>query len=142
MKQTKTTAELGIEVGDVFVSTWGYDQTNVDFYEVVAVTPKSVKILSIGNEKVGYGIETRLLPSPGAYLEKRVQTMTTDENGLPSFEVTFEVPEPMLKRVQSYLDPYTGEDSIYLTMNTYSSASLWNGERSYFDTIAAGLPGH
>jgi hypothetical protein len=27
-----------ITVGDVFVSKWGYDQTNVDFYEVVGVT--------------------------------------------------------------------------------------------------------
>ncbi len=30
--------ELGIKVGDIFVESWGYDQTNVNFYKVVGVT--------------------------------------------------------------------------------------------------------
>ena len=27
----------GLKVGDILYSSWGYDQTNVDFYEVVAL---------------------------------------------------------------------------------------------------------
>ena len=27
----------GVEVGDVFVDSWGYEQTNIDFYQVVAL---------------------------------------------------------------------------------------------------------
>ena len=27
--------------GDIFVSSWGYDQTNVDFHEVVKVAAKT-----------------------------------------------------------------------------------------------------
>ena len=29
--------------GDVFVSSWGYEQTNVDFYEVVRTTAKYIE---------------------------------------------------------------------------------------------------
>lgn len=36
--------ETGVKVGDFFVHSWGYDQTNVDFYEVVGLTPASVKV--------------------------------------------------------------------------------------------------
>jgi hypothetical protein len=28
--------------GDIFVSSWGYDQTNIDFYQVVKVSGKSI----------------------------------------------------------------------------------------------------
>lgn len=31
-------------VGDILVDSWGYDQTNIDFYEVTKVGKKSIKI--------------------------------------------------------------------------------------------------
>lgn len=34
-------------VGDILVSSWGYDQTNVDYYQVIAVTKASVRIREI-----------------------------------------------------------------------------------------------
>lgn len=37
------------KVGDVFVASWGYDQTNIDFYEVVAKTAARVKVRPIGS---------------------------------------------------------------------------------------------
>jgi hypothetical protein len=43
-----------LKVGDILVSSWGYDQTNVDFYQVVAVSPKGgVTIREIGKEFAG-----------------------------------------------------------------------------------------
>ena len=36
-------------VGDVFVSSWGYDQTNVNFFQVVKNTDKSVWVREIGS---------------------------------------------------------------------------------------------
>lgn len=59
-----------VEVGDIFASSWGYDQTNVDFYEVVGVTPsgKSVRIVPIAKEVVeGAGTAyTRVKAIPGS----------------------------------------------------------------------------
>jgi hypothetical protein len=64
------TTERPVEVGDIFASSWGYDQTNVDFYEVVSVTPsgKSVRIVPIGKEVVyGEGTAyTRVKAVPGS----------------------------------------------------------------------------
>ena len=36
-REVKTRARHTLALGDVLYSTWGYEQTNVDFYEVVAV---------------------------------------------------------------------------------------------------------
>lgn len=34
-----------LEIGAILVASWGYDQTNVDFYVVVEMTAKTVKLL-------------------------------------------------------------------------------------------------
>ncbi len=34
-------------IGDIMVNSWGYEQTNVDFYQVVAVTKSTVKLRPI-----------------------------------------------------------------------------------------------
>jgi hypothetical protein len=41
-----------VEIGDIFCSTWGYEQTNVDHFIVVRVTEKTVWLQLIGNEVV------------------------------------------------------------------------------------------
>jgi len=46
------------QIGDIIVNSWGYDQTNVDFYQVVAMTTKTIKIKEICDKMVedsGYG---------------------------------------------------------------------------------------
>jgi len=45
-----TMFERAIETGDVLVSSWGYEQTNVDFYQVVGATAKSLKLRRIKQE--------------------------------------------------------------------------------------------
>lgn len=42
-----------MKVGDIFKSTWGYDQTNVDFYVVTRITPKMVELQECGTKRVG-----------------------------------------------------------------------------------------
>lgn len=41
-----------IKVGDIYYTSYGYDQTNVNFYEVVQVGEKSVVVREIGSETV------------------------------------------------------------------------------------------
>lgn len=49
METATITPEITVEIGDIFEGSWGYDQTNVDFYEVVGFTPsgKSVRLRPI-----------------------------------------------------------------------------------------------
>ena len=53
VEQTRT---AGPEVGDVLVSSYGYDQTNVAFFRVVGLTAsgKSVRIVPAGQRVVDY----------------------------------------------------------------------------------------
>lgn len=43
-----------VKVGDYFYTSWGYDQTQVDFYEVVGFSPsgKSIRLCPIGKRDV------------------------------------------------------------------------------------------
>ena len=40
-----------VKQGDIFYSAWGYEQTNIDFYEIVKVTEKSVFFKELHSEK-------------------------------------------------------------------------------------------
>lgn len=72
-----TAIHHAVKVGDLFAYSWGYDQTNVDFYEVVAVLPKSVKVRAIGQEAVpgseGF-MSARVKARPGAFISDEVLT--------------------------------------------------------------------
>ena len=39
-------------VGKIFYSSWGYEQTNIDFYKVIAVSKsgKSITLIKLGNK--------------------------------------------------------------------------------------------
>lgn len=41
-----------LKTGDILYSSWGYDQTNIDFYQVVDATEKTVTIREIASETV------------------------------------------------------------------------------------------
>lgn len=118
-----------VEVGDVFYESWGYDQTNSDFYQVVAVTPKSVRIRMINARRVGEGHQARLVPDVGNFVEP--SNYDRGGKGIRS-------ESGAVKRVQQ-----SGVDGRpYLNMTSYSNAYLTDPETSHFDTIAAGYPGH
>jgi hypothetical protein len=106
-------ADLGVKVGDIFSASWGYDQTNVDFYEVVRLTGASVVVRKIASRDVGGGAAAqwsgKAVPVPGQYTgEEMTKRIITGYQGRPSFKVT-----------------------------SYSWASLWDGEPEYYSTYAS-----
>lgn len=44
---------VSVKVGDLFNMSWGYDQTNNNFFEVVRTTPKGVYVREISGRSVG-----------------------------------------------------------------------------------------
>lgn len=94
------------QVGDILVSTWGYDQTNVDFYQVTAVKGKTVTIRELKQKSTGYtgnGMADHRLP-------------LKDE---------FTNAEPMTKIVRK------GYQSKYCVGTTYHTATPWDGKPEY-----------
>lgn len=62
-----------LKVGDILYCTWGYDQTNVDFFEVVKVVGKCVDIRKIGAESEETGFMSgQCVPVRGMFIDDKV----------------------------------------------------------------------
>lgn len=71
-----------LRVGQVLRSSWGYDQTNVDYYEVTRVVgPRTVEIREIGQVPVGErgGPSEKVAPAVGRYVgEPKIKRASSD----------------------------------------------------------------
>lgn len=64
-----------LKVGDVLVYTWGYDQTNVDFFQVVKTTDKTVVVRELMQETrhEHYLMAGTALPKKGEFVGKPIR---------------------------------------------------------------------
>ena len=93
-----------VNIGDIYVTSWGYDQTNIDYYKVLEVKNKSVVIAGIGQERVYTGhMQGECNPVPNRVSDKRIT-----------------------KRIISC------GDSVSLKMTSYSRAYPWSGKTNMF----------
>jgi hypothetical protein len=82
-----------VKVGDVFVHSWGYDQSNVDWYQVTHKSGRSVTVERIASREVpgsqGF-MSAQVVAQPGVFLDKapKVKRVQFTEDGRPflSFE--------------------------------------------------------
>lgn len=106
-RQKRTEYCHSIKVGDIFDNSWGYDQTNVDFYQVVAVpSPKTVVIRPISSQH-----------APSDY---KTSSMAGHVVALAN---NFTGPEQTKH-------PYGHDGKDYLPME-FGSCSKWNGQPQY-----------
>jgi len=91
--ETKAATTNPLSKGDILRASWGYDQTNVDFYEVVKTTRCTVTLVRIMSQIVSFGVgQNKVGPRKGCPKEgykplksKRVQR---DYNGRPFVKIT------------------------------------------------------
>lgn len=93
-----------LKVGDILVSTWGYDQTNVNFYRVVKLNGKTMVTL----QSIAAKVET---PARHLAMSDYVTADLDSRGGKP-----FRVKPDSQGRVG---------------LSSYSSASPWNGKPQY-----------
>ena len=55
------------KVGDIFKAVWGYDQTNVNYFEAIATTAKTVTVRELQQETSGDGWNGKCVPLPGQF---------------------------------------------------------------------------
>ena len=108
--------ERTVQVGDFFEESWGYDQTNVDFYQVVRIseTGKTVWLRHVQSCAVhdDGGPSTKVAPLPDAF----------DRIGAGSKR------DGLLKR-RLRRSPTYKEWSVNMT--SYSNAYLWDCKPAY-----------
>ncbi len=64
-RKVERAAAHGVKVGDIFRTSWGWEQTNVEFYQVVRVGVKSAVLREINCEMVEY---SRKKPVKGEFV--------------------------------------------------------------------------
>jgi len=70
-----------LKVGDILRASWGYEQTNIDYYEVVAVKSKFVDVREIGQLREG-GDRGECAPAPGQYIGKVEHKRVVEGNAI------------------------------------------------------------
>ncbi|NBQ99352.1 MAG: hypothetical protein EBT79_02255 [Actinobacteria bacterium] len=87
-------------VGDILYSSWGYDQTNIDFYEIVQVSGSMVVLRELGKKVIrSSGPEDYVIPVPGQYTGA-----------------------PLRRKIKS-----SWKGTIYVSISTYEGAYSWDG---------------
>jgi hypothetical protein len=162
---TNLAEQLGITVGTIFYASWGYDQTNVDFYKVVEVSKsgKSVKIMECAADLVeGRGLvaapdkpvrahcqncqqmvelDTRCSPVQWRHTwsdyqaEPQVLRPVACRHWQDDAKPTVAAPRVETKRIKTW------GDGPVLAWTSYANLYRWDGAPK-FDTIALGYAGH
>jgi len=82
------TAQPVVVVGDIFVSSWGYDQTNIDFYEVIKTTGKMAIIRKLEKKIVKRSVPNEyVMPVKGRYAGAPLRKKIQEYSGKPKFKI-------------------------------------------------------
>ena len=83
-KASKTVTERSAAIGDIFVRSWGYEQTNVDYYQVVGFKGKKSYIVQKIHSALSAGegcssMSGYCVPLPNNFIESK-EPMSVIEN--------------------------------------------------------------
>jgi hypothetical protein len=113
----------GVKVGDIFVMSWGYDQTNVDYFQVVELKgSQMVKIREIASKfvRAASPMSGYVKPVKDAFLTYSL--FTSDKKG--EYNNNNGIFKKTLKM----------GDTIYLNMSSYANAYLTNENSEHFES--------
>lgn len=115
----------GVKVGDIFCASWGYEQTNNDFFQVIAlVGEKSVRVREVHPTIVERNAVSGMS-------EDRVYKLTNEI--LPPAEYSVFIKDQEngdLKRIKPgyYQDEEEAKKHCFFDLSSYASAYKCNGE--------------
>lgn len=91
---------MKIETNSILKSSWGYDQTNIDFYEVIKVKNGWATIQKIGTDIV----------EQNGFLSESVVPATESKIG-----------KPFRRKIHAF------QSGDYVGISSYAGGSVWNG---------------
>ena len=74
-RQAAARAPHSLAVGDVLYSSWGYEQTNVDFYEVIAVRGAVVDLMQLkqSRDEIAVGMQVSCRARKGEFIGEPIK---------------------------------------------------------------------
>lgn len=114
--------DTGPNIGDIYYTSWGYDQTNVEYFTISAIssTGKSAKLRPVGTEIR----DGRVYPDPDRFVR---DYWVGDET--------------TWRRIKRRFEAREGRWAYSFKIDRTRWAWEYDGG-GRFDTIAAGYPGH
>ena len=95
--------------GDILVSSWGYEQTNIDFFQVIKSTEKMATVQQIR----------------GRIISQNGNMTGTVEPVKNAFEGT-----PFRRKIKRF------SDELFISITSFSSASFWGGKPEHYSSYA------
>lgn len=117
IRKAKEQMNHSFEVGQILYDSWGWEQTNIDFYQVTAVLPKSIEVRRIASRYAKHQptgnspMSAYVVPVKNGFLverktERKPIQVLVNEKG--------EVKEYYIKSKHGWISKYTnGENGIY-----------------------------
>ena len=127
MSTTIEKVKVQPKVGDILYSSWGYDQTNIEFFKVVKVSEFSVWIQEVGSkivEVTGWAHE-KVVPTDSS--DYQVRNWDNVEDAFGNVNTYITKTHPINRHKVKYFS-WDGEESYYVTLNSFSHAKLWDGK--------------
>lgn len=111
-----TTKRHALNVGDVLVSQWGYDQTNVTFYRVDKVSATQAVLTEV---------QSAITEVTGWLSERRIPTdqVATRRDWKADAATFVEVPNTIRRAVHEY-----SQGGPFVKVSDYEYAYLWEGQ--------------
>lgn len=101
----------GFEVGQIVYDSWGYEQTNIDFYQIIAIKKQTVTLREVSGEMVKHTghdagrVKPLIDKFEGENFEKRIQFSVNSKG-----EANFYMKSPR----NGWLSLYTsGDEGVY-----------------------------
>jgi hypothetical protein len=123
MTTTIEKVKVAPKVGDILYSSWGYDQTNIEFFKVVKVSEFSVWIQEIGKKVVDVTGWAHQNVVPVDSPEYQVRNWDNEKDDWDNVNTFITKTHPIQrKKIQDYGDGYG------VSLNSFSSAWIWDGK--------------
>ncbi len=123
MTTTIEKVKVAPKVGDILYSSWGYDQTNIEFFKVVKVSEFSVWIQEIGKKVVEVTGWAHQNVVPVDSPEYQVRNWDKEKDDWDNVNTFITKTHPIQrKKIQDYGDGYG------VSLNSFSSAWIWDGK--------------
>jgi len=88
-RREKQNAPHNLEHGAILRSSWGYEQTNVQYYQVIATTRNSVTLCEIAQQTMETGFMSgECTPMPNKFIGKPFNRKVSMASGKPSVKIT------------------------------------------------------
>ena len=138
LEAKKINSMADVEIGHILCSSWGYGQTNINYYKVIKKTAAMVEIRAIGQKLVERDSSMSEYVVADADNELFNSAWFSREEAVAKgYEIVREYVEGDKASVYARFAAISrhkaqfSNGKLYVRINSFSSASSWDGEKDF-----------